>query len=974
MNIKSLGGVLTPNQGFISFRCRLGNGTINLGRALRYQPTTAQSGISDAISHFPLEKSGDSQNPLEPNSKPLSEKRQPKSILDRKNAATEPPSYTVGLGPREDTGSSKPGQSESDSRAQSHTQFSQSKQGQIREAASSGKAKASTKGDEANASKKREKAKASTKGNQANASKKREKAKASTKGNQANASKKGDKARASKKRRKVKDVEQDKPAEVRGLSTIINISTVKAVKKKDANEKMKSKMREASRCHVEIHRLRSRELEVSAINPKKLSLPSLSFGLERVLFNPGVYNLQDPRSRVFNFDPYLQTIMPVEEFNFNALNKFTTSSKDEHLLEIGRAYGKRYVGSSSSITSVLVHFHYLLSQWRQIDASMISKGFTDADKLTGFAPFQKLPSAVFLRWKDGTYAIDADMEFDKATVLSSLGNSMEKLLTTDAKDFERYRRSNSDQVSSNEIDSSRTHRYSTLGNILMRSQLDAYDARLPGTGVFDIKTRSVVSIRLDVQKYKLGVGYQIKFAQGDWESYEREYFDMIRSAFLKYSLQMRMGRMDGVFVAYHNIERIFGFQYISLPEMDKTLHGTSDTLIGDQEFRMSLGLFNVILDKATKKYPETSLRIHFKTREIETPYMSIFAEPMTDVQIQKIQLKQAAQVEQFERSILGLKGGALSKEDQQDKEVEWADIESRVQEAMSRDEKSPLDGNMDQVSSFAVASNMKPNPIHNRNDPGGSLYRDNTIKDHDNENLTAPSIVGDGQMDTGDREGDEVTREHEDDKEVEKASHEFDEEVNGDEAEDNAGENAVRETDEDEKERNHNENGGLSEIHTGGEHQAMNKTVVLDNAGRANIDKQSQQTLTDDDSCNTTEVSDLDVPGEVLAMILGVRNRVNGDYVQRPVQLGPTDDWAIEYSLTEEEDVGRARSLYQACKRQRREQHEDSENGKVGPLVKILRKISREGATWKKQMDKKDKTRPRVVLKRRLMQQGPAGQ
>ena len=297
--------------------------------------------------------------------------------------------------------------------------------------------------------------------------------------------------------------------------------------------------------------------------------------------------------------------MPVEEFNFNALSKFTTSSKDEHLLELARAYGKRYVGSSSSMTSVLVHFHYLLSQWRQIDASMISKGFTDADKLTGFTLFQTLPSAVFLRWKDGTYAIDADIEFDKATVLTSLGHSMEKLFTSDAKHFERYRRSNSDQVSSNETDSSRTHSYSTLGNILMRSQLDAYDARLPGTGVFDIKTRSVVSILLDVQKYKLVVGYQIKFAQGDWESYEREYFDMIRSAFLKYSLQVRMGRMDGVFVAYHNIERIFGFQYISLPEMDKTLHGTSDTLIGDQEFRMSLGLFNEILDKATKKYPET---------------------------------------------------------------------------------------------------------------------------------------------------------------------------------------------------------------------------------------------------------------------------------------------------------------------------------------------------------------------------------
>lgn len=39
---------------------------------------------------------------------------------------------------------------------------------------------------------------------------------------------------------------------------------------------------------------------------------------------------------------------------------------------------------------------------------------------------------------------------------------------------------------------------------------------------------------------------------------------MTRSAFLKYSMQVRIGDMDGIFVAYHNTARIFGFQYISL--------------------------------------------------------------------------------------------------------------------------------------------------------------------------------------------------------------------------------------------------------------------------------------------------------------------------------------------------------------------------------------------------------------------------
>ena len=32
---------------------------------------------------------------------------------------------------------------------------------------------------------------------------------------------------------------------------------------------------------------------------------------------------------------------------------------------------------------------------------------------------------------------------------------------------------------------------------LIRAQLDSYDHRLPGSGIFDIKTRAVLPIRLD---------------------------------------------------------------------------------------------------------------------------------------------------------------------------------------------------------------------------------------------------------------------------------------------------------------------------------------------------------------------------------------------------------------------------------------------------------------------------------------------
>lgn len=295
--------------------------------------------------------------------------------------------------------------------------------------------------------------------------------------------------------------------------------------------------------------------------------------------------------------------MPVAEFDFNALKEYITSSRDESLNRIAKENGKRYMGSTSSMTAALSHFHFLLSQWRPINTSMMSKEFPA--HLSSFTELQRTPQAIFLRWKDGSYAIDADKQFASANVLSMLGKSMEKLLTLSTDDYEKYRKSSRAEVTDEESLAPESYHYSTMGDFLMRSQLDAHDPRLPGTGMFDLKTRAVVSIRMDVSKYEHGLGYQIKSRQGQWESYEREYYDMIRAAFLKYSMQVRMGRMDGIFVAFHNIERIFGFQYISLPEMDSTIHGQWDTSIGDQEFKLSLDLLNKILDKATKKYPET---------------------------------------------------------------------------------------------------------------------------------------------------------------------------------------------------------------------------------------------------------------------------------------------------------------------------------------------------------------------------------
>jgi hypothetical protein len=415
-----------------------------------------------------------------------------------------------------------------------------------------------------------------------------------------------------------------------------------------------------------VSRIDANKIDLTPIEKEQPPVPSLAYGLDRVLFNPGVYHIQDPRSRVYNFDPYLERIMPIKEFDFDAIKQYVTSSKDNVLIQTAAEHNKKYTGSTSSMTSTLAHFHFLLSAWRPINPGMMSKDF-EVDSYR-FTRIMRAPAATFLHWKDGTYAIDADKEFDSANVLSMLGKSMEKFLTLPKEEFEKYRRTNSDQLTDEERNGPESYHFTTLGDFMMRSQLDAYDPRLPGTGMFDLKTRAVVSIRMDARDPYKGMGYEIRSRFGQWESFEREYYDMIRSAFLKYSLQVRMGRMDGIFVAYHNTERIFGFQYIPLQEMDLSLHGQEDITLGDREFKLSLHLLNKVLDKAAAKYPGRSLRLHFETRGEETPFMYVFAKPVTPLEIEEIQGATRAKIEEFERKMMGVVEESRALEDEEDGE------------------------------------------------------------------------------------------------------------------------------------------------------------------------------------------------------------------------------------------------------------------------------------------------------------------
>ena len=698
--------------------------------------------------------------------------------------------------------------------------------------------------------------------------------------------------------------------------------------------------------------------------------------------------------------------MPVAEFDFNALKEYITSSRDESLNRIAQESGKRYMGSTSSMTGVLAHFHFLLSQWRPLDISMLSKSFPR--DLQSFTEFQRIPSAIFLRWKDGSYAIDADKEFASANVLSMLGKSMEKLLTLDTNDFERYRKSSPGRVTEEERSAPESYHYSTMGEFLMRSQLDAYDPRLPGTGMFDLKTRSVVSIRMDVANYEHGVGYELRSRRGEWESYEREYYDMIRSAFLKYSLQVRMGRMDGIFVAFHNIERIFGFQYISLPEMDSTLHGQSDTSIGDQEFRLSLDLLNKVLDRAAKKYPESvssgqyvlihithllqSLRIFFETRDTQTPFMYIFVEPVTEEQVAEIQSQNNAKIQEFERSVLGLtRGDSFGADDAQEVDPKWEEIQADVQKAMESDEIS-VDGPSHNRAAIDVDSELIESAINRPDVPvQDPSFASQSVSSADSHAIAAP---------TGNEE-DDAQGENKDDIDEVEEGHEYRDATASEEVAESGRQEGLEEFIESKADTNamdaveaEQEVGGdglayaapsegypflslkdaLSEgFDEDGTFKGTSEREFYSSAEGEAEDQEGDHTQADqtfldsiiqevDEADNTDDSS---TSGDILAMTLTLRNKVNGNYVFRPEKMTASDEWSIEYSLTEVSDQTRARALYKACQRRRSKKEETSmaeDAGTVSAFVSHLRKLSAKGREWREQQDVGDLKQPVQVL------------
>ncbi|RSH92777.1 hypothetical protein EHS25_008223 [Saitozyma podzolica] len=350
--------------------------------------------------------------------------------------------------------------------------------------------------------------------------------------------------------------------------------------------------------------VRPQDVVMTEVKPaREMKVDKLHPHLSRVLFR----QVEDSRTGVFNFDPDLSPIPTPDKFAFHRTPQYITPSQDSELLELAKQSKTSFVGSTSTLTKSLSQVYFALSGGKGVDISSLSQGF--GSERTDFTAGASLPAAIVIGpLSDGLYYVDSDKSFDSENVLSDFGRILEKRLTTETDDFNRFLRSAPESaVPQDERTEREAYRYRKVGSLLMRSQLDCHDPRLPGHGVFDIKTRACLPIRHDRANWIANSAYDISKERGLKWSYERELYDLIRAGMLKYSFQARIGDMDGIFVAYHNTARVFGFQYLPLSELDEILFGSTE--MAERYFNLCVAVLEVIIKQIVAEFPKQTVSV-----------------------------------------------------------------------------------------------------------------------------------------------------------------------------------------------------------------------------------------------------------------------------------------------------------------------------------------------------------------------------
>uniref|UniRef100_A0A7S0DHA6 Pet127-domain-containing protein n=1 Tax=Amorphochlora amoebiformis TaxID=1561963 RepID=A0A7S0DHA6_9EUKA len=297
--------------------------------------------------------------------------------------------------------------------------------------------------------------------------------------------------------------------------------------------------------------------------------------------------------------PHWEKMYLPEEMHSKYITGFTPASRDEALQKISRDNNCKIMASTSSISSILMHLHFVLNGFRAPGLEMFSPVFASLPKR--FTTTTRAPSQVILRnLGDGLWGLNSiPSGGTKNNLLMELGKSFEQQLCYSEEDFNQILLTNPETPTIPEPPD--VFRYTRYGNLMLRSQLDTVKECENGEFyVYDIKTRAVNPIRMDIGNAAEYGTFLPETLLGAFRSVEREWYDMVRSNFLKYNFQCRIGQMDGVIVAFHNVKKVFGYQYITLDEIDTMLYGSSS--VADFSFNASIAALNDALRKITSSF------------------------------------------------------------------------------------------------------------------------------------------------------------------------------------------------------------------------------------------------------------------------------------------------------------------------------------------------------------------------------------
>ncbi|KIY67476.1 hypothetical protein CYLTODRAFT_454432 [Cylindrobasidium torrendii FP15055 ss-10] len=330
-------------------------------------------------------------------------------------------------------------------------------------------------------------------------------------------------------------------------------------------------------------------------------VPQLSHELDRVLFNPTVHWTRDPRTQIRNFPEDLTGIPKLDL-------RQTPPQNPQTLGAVAQEHDKGFASSASTLASILPHFYYAMAG---ASVTPFSPSFAWINQNMSIQPTSmsiaaRSPRTLSYRHVEGGTCV-VECPGESSNLLETLKQSLEAPLISPATKTSKP-----------------PFRYTKSRTFLIQSRPSFQDLRLPGAGLFNLRTRTIYPVRrdiLDAAPYKLP--HRIDSNIGRRRSFEHEQFDLLRSELINYCVYAHLADTDGALVAYHNTSHIFGFEYLAREAMDDAIFGPKVHV--SSLVKHCMHMFENVSAAIVASFPGRDVRATFKVTEKR--WLQVLIEP-----------------------------------------------------------------------------------------------------------------------------------------------------------------------------------------------------------------------------------------------------------------------------------------------------------------------------------------------------------